>query len=622
MFIRRKPLLAVLSLLLLSQFYGCAGPQGYLQDADRVAYQIIAEKQEEALGKTEPFTVMPPSEALRKRLLSSQNLPYSHPASLGIDNLAPIPHWPDVKYQNNQPESENSAPPWSGGEPYKISLIEALQIAARNSREYQSQKEEVFRQALALDLERDGFRHTFTGLLESLLSTDLSGEQTISGSENSANATWSRRLKSGVELTSAIAIDLVKLLSFDRASSLGILADASISIPLLRGAGRHIVAEPLTQAERDTIYAIYRFERFKRTFAVQVTSDYLSVLALLQEVSTAEEDYKNLLVSANRSRRLADAGRISEIEVDQAIQNVLRARDRWFSSILSYESRLDSFKITLGLPTDASIELDKEELSKLAKAADGSLLSGGQLEEADQAIMSTLSLKLPDRAAAIPLDLDETEIMSMALANRLDLRINQGQVYDKQRKVVVASNGLLPELTILGTAQAGDTRSIATADEPDAKLRPERGFYSALLSLDLPFERTAERNAFRNSVIDLELAVRDLQDLEDKVKLDIRQRLRDLAEFRERIKIQSQAVSVARRRVTSTSLFLEAGRAQMRDLLEAQEALVQALNSMNGALVDYRVAEVALQRDMGVLEVDSQGLYQEYHTGEDDVRTN
>lgn len=62
----------------------------------------------------------------------------------------------------------------------------------------------------------------------------------------------------------------------------------------------------------------------------------------------------------------------------------------------------------------------------------------------------------------------------------------------------------------------------------------------------------------------------------------------------------------------SVNLFLEAGRAQIRDLLEAQDSLLSAQNSLTGAVVDYRVAELGIQRDMGLLKIDEKGLWQEY----------
>jgi outer membrane protein TolC len=49
----------------------------------------------------------------------------------------------------------------------------------------------------------------------------------------------------------------------------------------------------------------------------------------------------------------------------------------------------------------------------------------------------------------------------------------------------------------------------------------------------------------------------------------------------------------------NVTLFLEAGRAAMRDLLEAQDALLSAQNGLTSAAVGYRVAELELQRNIG-----------------------
>lgn len=65
----------------------------------------------------------------------------------------------------------------------------------------------------------------------------------------------------------------------------------------------------------------------------------------------------------------------------------------------------------------------------------------------------------------------------------------------------------------------------------------------------------------------------------------------------------------------SSNLYLQAGLAEIRDLLEAQEALISAQNAVTSALVAYRVAELELQRDMGVLEVNEEGIWREYVPG-------
>ncbi len=91
--------------------------------------------------------------------------------------------------------------------------------------------------------------------------------------------------------------------------------------------------------------------------------------------------------------------------------------------------------------------------------------------------------------------------------------------------------------------------------------------------------------------------------------------LRSLLEARENFSIQSQAVELASNRVESAELFLQAGRAEMRDVLDAQESLVSAQKALTTALVNYRVSELELQRDMGVLEVDHKGVWSEYRPG-------
>ncbi len=589
----------------------CASPAEHRLDADRVAGQIIADTQEEALGRTEPFTVEPPSETLRRRLLLDQGLPVTAPASLGSDRLEPVEHWPEGPERTGEPPD---ASPRGGTSPLGLGLVDALQVGARNSREYQSRKEEIFRTALDLDLEREAFRSTFTGLVEGIVGVDGASGETVTGTGLSGGGSIARRLESGAELTGRIAVDLVKLLTQDRSSSLGILADATVSIPLLRGAGRHIVTEPLQQAEREVVYAIWSFERFKREFAVEVAGSYLAVLQAGQEVKNAEENYRGLIVSTRSARRLAESGRLPGFQYDQALQNELRARNRWISARESHARRLDGLKLLLGLPVDARISLDEAELVRLADRAREKLGSspeeggGAEVPPADAPVI----LREPGGDEAGPLELSESIALPLALQRRLDLQVALGRVRDAQRKVVVAADALRGELTLLGSARAGERRTTATAGLEDASLDLSAGSFEALLNVDLPLERTAERNAFRESYINLERAVREVQALEDRVKLSVRDDLRTLRESREGMRIQSLAVAIAERRVKSTDLFLQAGRAEIRDVLESQEALINAQNALTAALVGYRLSELELQRDLGVLEVDGEGLWKEF----------
>ena len=612
-----RPVLVIALLLwLVFLLAGCQTPAGYRQEANTVVQNIIEKKQEQAFGKTEPFSIERPSDLLRRRLLIEQHLPYAGNASLGMDELKKIAHWPEEDYPAAVPATYQEVP-LEPGLPLQLSLMQALQVGARNSPEYQSFKEDVFRQALNLDLEQYQFDNIYQAQLDGLVQTDLGGSETVTGAQSGGLFSWTRALKSGAQLGAALTIDLVKLLTQDHSSSLGVLGDATISIPLMRGSGSYIVAEPLTQAERNVLYALYELERFKKVLAVDIASDYLGVLDQSVEVENAAENYRNLIASTRRSRRLADAGRATEVEVDQAVQNELRARNRWITAKELLGDRLDAFKKLIGLPPDAEVTLEKAELDKLVDLTSKLIEDIAHEEEAKRGKAvppadAPIELKGPSRENAGPFEMESTKAVELGLDNRLDLRVAQGKVYDAQRKVIVFADALRAEVTLLGNARIGEPRSIDSAGLDNAEFRPDKGLYSALLTIDLPIERTAERDAYRNSYITLERTVRDVQNLEDDIKLSIRRNLRLMSESRETRDIQANAVYVAQYRVKSTTLFFEAGRIQIRDLLDAQESLVNAKNLLTAAVVAYRVAELQFQRDTGVLEIDEKGLWKEY----------
>lgn len=598
-------------LALACTFAGCKTPTEHREKADETAYSVVRDKQQEALGKTEDFSIERPSTIFRRRLLEAQGLPYASDASLGTDRLKAIEHWPEESYPraiDGGPKLNIAIDP---NRDVRITLMQALQIGARNSSDYQAQKEAVFRSALALDLQRNNFRNIFTAQADTQLSGEVErGEEPVTRTNTGGAVGVTRTLKNGAELSAALALDLGTLLTQGGASSLGIAGDASVSVPLLRGAGRHIVTEPLTQAERNVLYDIYDFERFKRSFAVTIAGGYFAVLSQVDSVKNAKENYGSAIASARWSRRRADAGRIPEIEVDQAMQRELGARNGWISAQERLKNRLDSFKTTLGLPPDAQVQLDPNDLEQLRARADEVLeemRAVAQREVSETAPHADAPVELipASHADAGQLEIDESVALQLAFENRLDLMVATGEVYDAQRWVVRQADQLRAELTLGASATYTD-------NDDDGSLNLEQGQWSAPLSLDLPLERTAERNAYRNSLISLEQATRNVQTLEDQIKLSIRRQLRALLESRETLKIQAQSVVVAEKRVASSSLFLEAGRIQIRDLLDAYDARLAAQNDLTAAVVNYRIAELGLQRDMGVLNVNEDGLWQEF----------
>jgi len=463
-----------------------------------------------------------------------------------------------------------------------LRLNDALAIAAGNSNEYQNLKDGVFTQALDVDLARDEYRKTWAGVTSATLdSSDGSW-----GGASGLSTTLSRLTRNGARVSTGLALDLAHLVTSGGHSSFGILADTSINVPLLSGAGEAVVGESLTQAERSLRYALFRLERFRQSLALRTASEFLDVLQLRDRVQNAERNHLSLVTAAKRADALAEAGRVPAIAVDEARQDELRARDRLVVARQSFASRLDRFKTTLGLPPDAKISLDHDELKNLLRPIREALLVAEGMKPQSEA-----------------------EMIEVGLRKRLDLRTSQLRVEDEERQEKIAADRTRASLALVASGSTGGRRSSSGAGTlANAGLDPATGSYSMGLDGDFPWEKTAAAHAYRRATVSLEQARRSHEDLEDQIKLGVRNSLRQLQQARESARIQAEAVRLAQRRIDNTTLQLEAGRAQVRDILFAQEAFLSTQNELTSALRNFWVARLQLQFDTGMLRVSADGL--------------
>jgi outer membrane protein TolC len=190
-----------------------------------------------------------------------------------------------------------------------------------------------------------------------------------------------------------------------------------------------------------------------------------------------------------------------------------------------------------------------------------------------------------------------------ALTHRLDLLNTMDQVEDTRRRVLIAENGLAPDLDF--TFQY-DLVSVRENDPLSIDFEPNR--WSAGLDLNLPLQRIEERNQYRQSIIDLERQKRTQAFQEDSIKGDVRQSYRRLNQAKDTYEIQKVSLVLADKRVESTDLLLQAGRAQTRDFLDAQNARLSAQNALAAAIVEHTIARLNFLLDIEALEVTQRGL--------------
>jgi len=545
---------------LLLALVGCMTPERALRQTERIGNRLAADYRQQVTGNTNRFTITRPSDRLRIRLQLAREE--------GATNGPPLPV------------------------PLVLTLDDALAAGARNSNEYQESKESVFSAALDLQLQQHAFETTFEGLLGGGLARSEadggeSGDTTTEQADGGGKATLTRKLAHGATLTASLGLDVVRLLTGDRSTTLGLLGDATVKIPLLRGSGRLIAMEALTQAERNLIYAIYGFESFRQNYAVQVAAGYYSLLEASQRVVALQENRQRLSDNYRRAQMLCDAGRLPQVELDQTRQDLLRTDDQLVGAVQARQAQIDGFKMTLGLPVDAAIEVDMRELDRLQSAMG---LSPG--------LTNLVSLTAP------PPPFAEPEALALALTNRHDLILARYRLEDAERALRIAADALRPDLGLGGSVRVGQDRKDGgrTSDKVD---------YSLTLDGGLPWERASERKAYRVAALGVDSARRALETAEDNARQAVRTGLRDIASAWSTFVIQAEALRVAERRVHSSDLFQQAGRASTRDVLEAESALLSARNALVSAVVKYRLSGLSLRRDLSALELSEEGLWRE-----------
>ncbi len=453
-----------------------------------------------------------------------------------------------------------------------LSLDDALQLAFANNRDYQDQKEAVYLSALTLTLARWQFAPRFFGIITGDWDKDAAGNET---GRVSTNFGFTQLFASGARLSISALSNFFQFFTGDRREVANTILDGTLTQPLLRGFGSDIVLEPLTQSERNVVYQLRAFERFRKTFAYAVISEYYRVVQNIDTVHNAYLNWQSQVDNLDRSEAMEEAQRMAPFAVDQTRNAELQAHDSWVVAVANYEASLDRFKITLGIPVETRIALDAAELRKL-----------------EQQTVEMLNISVDDA-------------ISLAFAYRLDLQTAADRIEDADRGVNVAADSLRAQLDVTGSAslESGANESAQTP----LKFNTADFAYGVGVDLDLPLDRKAERNNYVRQLIALEREKRDYTLFEDNISLMVRDEYRLLEREIIRYGIQQASLTLNEGRAASTVALRNAGRpgGLTTDVLLALDSLNDARNDLTGAIVNFTLARLALFRDLGVLQVNS-----------------
>ncbi len=521
-----KIILYKLSLLLL----GCSASHHHKQ-TDAQVYQILKKAEKHVFGKSNDFTI---------------NTKYSGKKLLKVNA-------PEVLNESQNTKTLN------------LSLDQALSYATKNSREYQTQKERLYLAALSLTSTQNNFRPNISSRANTQATNQADGD--IRSTAN-LNQSLNQNLTNGANYSLAIANDLLRYFTGDPRRSAGSVISLNILQPLIKGLGSKIAAENLTQSSRNVIYAIRDYHHYQNTFSKDIVIQYLR---LMQQKESVSNQYKNYISRKENTEylRARSVDRASPQEVSDSEQGELQAKNTWINTKSAYQSALDDFKITLGAPTNTSLNLSDNELDKLVN----------------------IGLQ--------PIKLNEKQAFNLALKNRLPLFNAIDRFDDSKRQVAIAAEQLKTQLNFLASA------SIPSTGNNIGRFNFNNLSTQVGLELNLPINRINERNDYRRSLINFQSNIRSLSRTFDSLNNLMKRRIREINQFKQNYQIQRNAVKLAERRVEGNRLRFQAGTVIFRRLSESQDALISAQNAVTNALIDYQNARLQLYADIGNLNPNS-----------------
>jgi outer membrane protein TolC len=446
-----------------------------------------------------------------------------------------------------------------------LSLPEAVLLATANNRLYQLEKDNLYTKALDLRLVRHLYEPNPFGIGSSIYTeTDDASSLTTSGALG-----FNQLLASGGQISAQVGAGWVEMLSGNFRSGMTHLFSATVSQPLLRGAGREVALNQLTQAEHDLLYQVRLFNHFRQQFVVQIISQYYLVVKQQEKVAIAQENFNRLDMIHGKTSALTEVGKVAAHELEEIEQERMIAQDDLIMVRRQAQQLLDEFKLALAIPPQTELTLDPNEYLALKTLEPG------------------------------PFGFTEPEAIETAAALRLDLANATDGVIDAERKVRVALDRTRAELNLVGSAN-----NVQNPDDTHNSL------FSGGVTVDLGLDRTVEKTEYRRSIVFLEQSKRTFEERRDTISLEVRTAMRKLQESHDRYALQTQATAKADKRLENTLTLLQYARANTRDVLRSQSDAYDARNKAADAVVDFAIATLEFYRSTGVLQVKPDGMWQ------------
>jgi hypothetical protein len=295
---------------------------------------------------------------------------------------------------------------------FLLSLDQAVELGVVNNRTYQDFRQQLYLTCLPVTAERFSFAYQWAAIEQAV--REWAGPLSPAGSVNKwslgSSVGFSKLFSTGALLTFNFANNTV----FNFVGPNRFISASTINMnmvqPLLQGGGRAVTLEPLTESERNVLYGIRAYARFREQFYVSVAigsslpgslpaaagttnvaAGPISVLAALGIASTDVSGgfvgylstlFREIDMAVDRKwvtdlekavrlfEGLQEGGQVSPLQVEQVKSTLLQAKNTVLNDNQNFTNALDQFKLVLGVPANLPLVLDDSSCRAITRQLD------------------------------------------------------------------------------------------------------------------------------------------------------------------------------------------------------------------------------------------------------------
>lgn len=256
-----------------------------------------------------------------------------------------------------------------------------------------------------------------------------------------------------------------------------------------------------------------------------------------------------------------------------------------------------------GLATKIDLDRTKVSLSNL-QASKQQIINAIELQKNSLKFVIGMDLHSDIILPANTFDIDETAVFTENnIENRTEMQLlkKQEELYTYKKKSIVSEH--YPTLALFGNfGYYGFGDNFPWFKEPKDQVFWTSGA-SVGLTLRIPiFNGLGTRARVKQATIDIQKLQLDIKDAEQALALDFKNAQTQIENALITIRIQEENVALAKDVLENIQNNYKNGIAPLTDLLNAETAFTEAENNYTSALLDYKLAEVALIKSQGELK--------------------